>query len=121
MEVITKNLPNDNQVLLDEATITYVQNPDCTEDRDGDWQSLTLSIRDNGMDKFLNMKNYSSANDPHMHLKQYVTYMKAIGLSKAQIVKQCPMSLEGAAIKLYYTLNEYVQQDWKELCSTFIK
>ena len=64
MEVITKNLPDDNQVLLDEATMTYVQNPDCTEDRDGDWQSLTLSIRDNGMDKFLNMKtdNWSFDN-----------------------------------------------------------
>lgn len=64
MEVITKGLPNDNQVLLDEAIITYVQNPDCTEDKDGDWQSLTLSIRDNGMDKFLNMKtdNWSFDN-----------------------------------------------------------
>jgi len=64
MEIITKNLPNDNQVLLDEAVITYVQNPDCTEDRDGDWQSLTLSIRDNGIDKFLNMKtdNWSFDN-----------------------------------------------------------
>lgn len=64
MEIITKGLPNDNQVLLDEAVITYVQNPDCTEDRDADWQSLTLSIRDNGMDKFLNMKtnNWSFDN-----------------------------------------------------------
>ncbi|MEE3343920.1 MAG: hypothetical protein VZS44_07520 [Bacilli bacterium] len=64
MEVITKGLPNDNQVLLDEATISYVQNPDCTEDRDGDWQKLTLSIRDNGMDKFLNIKtdNWSFDN-----------------------------------------------------------
>lgn len=64
MEVITKNLPDDNQVLLDEAVITYVQNPDCTEDKDADWQSLTLSIRDNGMDKFLNMKtnNWSFDN-----------------------------------------------------------
>lgn len=64
MEVITKDLPNDNQVLLDEAIITYVQNPDCTEDRDGDWQRLTISIRDNGVAKFLNIKtdNWSLDN-----------------------------------------------------------
>ena len=64
MEIITKGLPDDNQVLLDEATITYVQNPDCTEDRDGDWQELTLSIRDNGCDKFLNLNtsNWSFDN-----------------------------------------------------------
>ena len=37
--------------------------------------------------KFLNMKKYSKTDGPHLYLKQYVTYMKAIGLSKAQIVK----------------------------------
>lgn len=57
MEIITKGIPDDNQVLLYEATITYVQNPDCTEDRDGDWQKLTISIRDNGVANFLNIKS----------------------------------------------------------------
>ena len=33
--------------------------------------------------KFLNMKKYFSTDDPHLHLKQYVTYMKAIELFKA--------------------------------------
>ena len=37
--------------------------------------------------KFPNMRKYSRIDDPHMHLKQYMTYMKAIGLTKAQIVK----------------------------------
>ena len=32
--------------------------------------------------KFPNMKIYSSTDDPHLHLKQYVTYMKATELSK---------------------------------------
>ena len=31
------------------------------------------------------------------------------------------MSLEGAAIKWYYTLDAHVRQDWKELCSAFIE
>lgn len=64
IEIITEGLPNDNQVLLYEATMTYVQNPDCTEDRDGDWQKLIISTRDNGVDKFLNIKtdNWSLDN-----------------------------------------------------------
>ena len=64
IEIITEGLPNDNQVLLYEATMTYVQNPDCTEDRDSDWQKLTISTRDNGVDKFLNIKtdNWSLDN-----------------------------------------------------------
>ena len=47
--------------------------------------------------------------------------MKPTRLSKAQIIKQFPLSLEGAAIKWYYTLYARVQRDWKELCSIFIK
>ena len=31
------------------------------------------------------------------------------------------MSLEGAAIKWYYTLDVHIQPDWKELYSAFIK
>ena len=48
--------------------------------------------------KFPDMSKYSKNDDPHMHLRQYVTYMSAIELSNAQIVKQFPMSLEGAVI-----------------------
>ena len=47
--------------------------------------------------------------------------MKATELSEAQIVKQFPLSLEGAVVKWYYTLDAHVQRDWKELCSSFIK
>ena len=71
--------------------------------------------------QFPSMKKYFGTNDPHLHLKQYVIYMKATGFSKAQIIRQFPMSLEGVAINWYYTLYVHVQQDWKEMCSTFIK
>ena len=33
--------------------------------------------------QFPNMKKYSGIDDPHLHLKQYVTYMNATGLSEA--------------------------------------
>ena len=66
--------------------------------------------------KFPNIKKYSSTEDPYLHLKWYVTYMKATGLNKPQIMKQFPMSLDGAPIRWYYSLESYVQTDWKELC-----
>ena len=47
--------------------------------------------------------------------------MKAIGLSKAQIIKKFTLSLEGAAIKWYYTLDAHVRRDCNELCSIFIE
>ena len=71
--------------------------------------------------KFPDMRKYSGNDDPYLHLKQYVTYMSATGLTNAQIVKQFPMSLEGAAVKWYYALDAHVRQDWNELCSFFIK
>ena len=71
--------------------------------------------------KFLDMRKYSGNDEPHLYLKQYMTYMSATELTNAQIVKQFPMSLEGAVIQWYYTLDTHVQQNWKKLCSTFIK
>ena len=71
--------------------------------------------------KFPDMRKYSGNDDPHLHLKQYVTYMSATELINAQIIKQFPMSLEGAAIKWYYTLDAHVRRDLKELWSSFIK
>ena len=47
--------------------------------------------------------------------------MKPTRLSKAQIIKQFSLSLEGAVVKWYYTLDAHVQRDWNELCSIFIK
>ena len=71
--------------------------------------------------QFPSMKKYSVTDDPHLYLKQYVIYMKATGLSNNHIIRQFSMSLEGAIIQWYYTLDAHVQWDWKELCSTFIK
>ena len=46
--------------------------------------------------KFPNMRKYSRNDDPHLHLKQYVTYMSVTELTNTQIVKQFSLSLEGA-------------------------
>ena len=47
--------------------------------------------------------------------------MKATGLSKVQITKQFPISLEGAPIQWYYTLDPHVQSDWGKVCAAFLK
>ena len=48
--------------------------------------------------KFPDIRKYSGNDNPHLHLKQYVTYMSATKLTNAQIIKQFLMSLEGAII-----------------------
>ena len=71
--------------------------------------------------KFPNMKKYSGTDDPHLHLKQYMTYMSATELTNSQITKHFLLSLEGAPIRWYYTLEPSIQNDWKELYAAFIK
>ena len=56
VRIITDGYPEDNEVLLDEIKCTYIQEPDCTEDRDGDLQEITLSSRDGGGGKFIHIK-----------------------------------------------------------------
>ena len=60
MEVITDGWPESGkeQVLLDEITCKYVQNPDCTEDQEG-VQEITISSRDGGGGKFINISTSS--------------------------------------------------------------
>ena len=61
VRIITEGCPDENQVLLDEITCKYVQESDCTEDRvdDDDYQELTLSSRDGGGGKFINISTKS--------------------------------------------------------------
>ena len=37
--------------------------------------------------KISNMKKYTGMKDPHLYLKQYVTYLSAMKLTNAQIIK----------------------------------
>ena len=60
MEIITEGWPNENkeQVLLEEITCKYLQEADCTENRD-EPQQITLSSRDGGGGKFINIQTKS--------------------------------------------------------------
>ena len=58
MKIIVEGWPHDNEVLLDEITCKYVQEADCTEDRD-ECQEIILSTRDGGGGKFINIKTES--------------------------------------------------------------
>lgn len=58
MEIITEGYPKNCQVLLDEIICKYIQEADCTEDRD-EPQEITLSSRDGGGGKFINIKTES--------------------------------------------------------------
>jgi len=55
IEIITDGFPEDEQILLDEISMKYYQEPDCTEDRDSDGQTITLSTRDGGGGKFIHI------------------------------------------------------------------
>ena len=58
MKISTSEWPKNGEdgVFLEEISCTYIQEPDCTEDRDGDPQSITLSSRDGGGGKFIHIK-----------------------------------------------------------------
>ena len=60
MEIITNGWPHEGseQVLLDEITCKYIQDADCTEDRDNP-QEIIISSRDGGGGKFINIKTES--------------------------------------------------------------
>lgn len=82
INIITNGWPDSskNEVLLDSVQMTYVQNGDCTEDKDT-VQELTIRTRDNGVAKFLNIetKNWSiddidSLADVINDFKQRINY-----------------------------------------------
>ena len=60
MEIITEGWPESGkeQVLLDEITCKYIQEADCTEDKD-EPQEIIISSRDGGGGKFINIKTES--------------------------------------------------------------
>ena len=83
MEVITEGWPDDgkDQILLEEITCKYYQNPDCTEGREAEPQELILSTRDGGGGKFLHIKtgnNGWSVTDGEEFLKIIEDFSKRL-------------------------------------------
>ena len=72
MNIITKGWPKENEVLLSDTSITYIQDGDCTEDSDS-VQSLTISTRNNGCSNFLNIKTEGWSID---NFKEVETILK---------------------------------------------
>lgn len=60
LEIITDGWPDErkNQVLLEEINCKYLQEADCTENRD-EPQEIILSSRDGGGGKFINIQTKS--------------------------------------------------------------
>lgn len=75
MEIIFKDWPDDNQVLLDEVTCKYVQNADCTENRDNA-QEIIISSRDGGGGKFINIKTESWSIDGDNFESEFLPLLK---------------------------------------------
>lgn len=62
MEIVIKSFEDmdftketDGKVYVDDVSVTYCQDGDCTEDRDN-VQTLTVSSRNNGVARFINLK-----------------------------------------------------------------
>ena len=80
MEIIIEDWPEEGkeQVLLEEITCKYVQDADCTENKD-DVQEIVLSSRDGGGGKFINIstKSWSITGDkPEIELLPLINDFK---------------------------------------------
>lgn len=55
VKIITDGFPEDNEVLVDEIQIKYLQGPDNCSGKE-DYQELTLLTKDGGGGKYINFK-----------------------------------------------------------------
>ena len=56
IKIITDGYYEGEKVFLDEVTCAYVQEPDNTEDREGEPQTMKLSTRDGGGGKYIHIE-----------------------------------------------------------------
>lgn len=77
IEIITEGFCEGNKILLDQISGTYLQDNDCTENSDG-LQSITLSTRDGGGGKFINIKTESWSLDDPEDLVKLLNHFKSL-------------------------------------------
>ena len=77
IEIITEGFCEGNKILLDEIFCTYLQDNDCTENSDG-LQSITLSTRDGGGGKFINIKTENWSLDDPEDLVKLLNHFKSL-------------------------------------------
>lgn len=58
----------DGEIVVDEVSVTYTQNPDCTED--GESQTLVISSRNNGESRFINISTQNWSVDDANEMKR---------------------------------------------------
>lgn len=65
---------------IEELQVTYIQEPDCTESRDDDYQKLTISVRDGGGGFFYHIKtdgwSFDSSEGINTILKDFESRLK---------------------------------------------
>lgn len=68
---------NDETVVIDEVSIEYLQNTDCSgNDGNEDVQALKITARNNGVERFLNIKTDSWSIDSADELKAIIEDFK---------------------------------------------
>ncbi len=77
IEIITEGFCEGDKILLDKISCTYLQDNDCTED-DSDVQSITLSTRDGGGGKFINIKTENWSVDDPEDLVKLLNHFKSL-------------------------------------------
>ena len=60
---------------IDDISITYLQNSDCTEE-DENVQSITISTRNNGISRFINIKTENWSFDDINELEELIKDFK---------------------------------------------
>lgn len=68
---------DDETVVIDEVSIEYLQNADCSgDDGNEDMQALKITARNNGVERFLNIKTDSWSVDSADELKAIIEDFK---------------------------------------------
>ena len=65
----------DGHIGIDDVSITYLQNSDCTEE-DENVQSITISTRNNGIGRFVNIKTENWSFDDINELEDLIKDFK---------------------------------------------
>ena len=86
-----------------------------------DYDSMTFEEQLPAHFKMPDIAKFNGNGDPRVHLRQYVSVMSSVGLSQHQVQKMFGMSLEGAPVVWYHSLEKRVNEDWRELADAFLK
>ena len=90
MEMVTRKLKGKNEDLLDYDTMTFEE-------------QLPAHF------KMPDITMFNGNGDLRVHLRHYISVMSSVGLSQCQVKKMFGMSLEGAPVVWYHSLEKKVK------------